>query len=211
MTITFVDVIDYIGTFAFAISGIRLASKKNFDLFGAFIVGLVTAVGGGTLRDLMLSQSPFWMTKGIYFSITAFSLIFFIFFHRSITKIASTLFLFDTIGLGLFTVVGLQKTIDAGFPFWVAAIMGMLTGAAGGVIRDMLINEIPLIFRRNIYALACWIGGLVYILALKLNLSVFVAQVACASTVIIIRILSVTLHWQLPILNTRAKCEQKTS
>lgn len=197
----FVNIIDYLGTFAFAISGIRLSSAKRFDLFGAFIVGMVTAVGGGTLRDLMLGQSPFWMTQWIYFAINGFALILFIFFHRFINRISNTIFLFDTIGLALFTVVGFQKTYDAGFPLWAANIMGMFTGAAGGVIRDILINEVPLIFRSDIYALACFVGGIVYTLSLIYDTPPVIAQVACAAAVIIIRLLAVHYHWQLPILH----------
>ena len=160
--INFVTVLDFIGTFAFAISGIRLASEKNFDLFGAFIVGMATACGGGTIRDVFLGNSPFWMTQWVYLAITAFALLVYICSHSFINRIAKTMFTFDTIGLALFTVVGFEKTINAGFPFWAANIMGMMTGAAGGVIRDILINEVPLIFRRDIYALACAVGGIIY-------------------------------------------------
>lgn len=198
---TFVDLIDYIGTFAFAISGIRLASAKAFDLFGAFMVGMATAVGGGTLRDVMLGQSPFWMTQWIYFVLTGVALLSFVCFHRFINRISNTIFLFDTIGLALFTVVGFQKTVDAGFPFYAAILMGMLTGAAGGVIRDILINEVPLIFRSDIYALACFVGGLIYTCDILLDLPHWTAQVACAASVIIIRLLAVHYHWQLPILH----------
>ena len=112
MSITFVDIIDYLGTFAFAISGVRLASAKSFDWFGAFIVGLATAVGGGTVRDVMLGRSPFWMTQWIYIAITGGALLFFVVLRTQINKIANTIFLFDTIGLGLFTVVGIQRTLD---------------------------------------------------------------------------------------------------
>jgi len=200
INITFVDIIDYIGTFAFAISGIRLASKKNFDLFGAFIVGMATAVGGGTLRDIMLGHSPFWMTQWVYLAIVAFSLLIFILFHKGIQKVSNTLFLFDTIGLALFTVVGYEKTFSAGFPFWAACIMGMFTGAAGGVIRDILINEVPLIFRRDIYALACLVGGLVLAAGMWLGFSDMISQLACAVSVILMRIFAVRYHWQLPTL-----------
>ncbi len=131
MEFSFIDIIDYLGTFAFAISGIRIATKNNFDLFGAFIVGLVTATGGGTLRDLMLGQSPFWMTRGSYFVITGLALLYVCFFYKSIAKISGTMFVFDTVGIGLFTVVGFQKTIDAGFSQWAAILMGMFTSAAG--------------------------------------------------------------------------------
>lgn len=200
MEITFVNLIDYIGTFAFAISGIRLASEKNFDLFGAFIVGMATACGGGTLRDVALGVNPFWMTHWEYFIVTAFALLVFIFMHGFIIKISRTMFTFDTIGLALFTVVGYQKTIDAGFPFWTANIMGMMTGACGGVVRDILINEVPLIFRRDIYALACVAGGALLTISMWIGLPNITAQIICAITVIIIRICAVHFHWQLPIL-----------
>lgn len=200
MEITFVNLIDYIGTFAFAISGIRLASEKNFDLFGAFIVGMATACGGGTLRDVALGVNPFWMTHWEYFIVTAFALVVYIFMHGFIIKISRTMFTFDTIGLALFTVVGYQKTIDAGFPFWTANIMGMMTGACGGVVRDILINEVPLIFRRDIYALACVAGGALLTISMWIGLPNITSQIICAITVIIIRICAVQLHWQLPIL-----------
>ena len=200
MELSFVTIIDFIGTFAFAISGIRLASEKNFDLFGAFIVGMATACGGGTIRDVFLGQSPFWMTQWVYLAITAVALVAYIFFHRFINRIARTMFTFDAVGLALFTVVGFQKTLDAGFSFWAANIMGMMTGAAGGVIRDILINEVPLIFLRDIYALACAVGGVIYTLALVNGVSDIIAQSACACSVIIIRICAVKYHWQLPIL-----------
>lgn len=198
--LTFVDVIDYAGTFAFAISGLRMASAKQFDLFGAFIVGMATAVGGGTLRDIMIGNSPFWMTQWIYIVIVLFAVMMFLFMHRIIERISNTIFLFDAIGLGLFTVVGFQKTLDAGFPFWAANIMGMCTGAAGGVVRDILINEVPLIFRRDIYAIACMVGGLFYTNALMLSCEPVVAQIGCAIVVIAIRLLAVKYHWQLPLL-----------
>ena len=199
--ITFVDAIDYLGTFAFAISGLRMASEKQFDLFGAFIVGAATAVGGGTLRDVMIGVSPFWMTQWIYLFIVFLALLAFLFLHKAISRISGTIFLFDTIGLGLFTIVGFQKTLEAGFPYWSCNIMGMCTGAAGGVIRDILINEVPLIFRRDIYALACLVGGLFYTIAMMFGASPIVAQVGCALAVILIRLFAVKYHWQLPLLH----------
>lgn len=198
--ISLVDIIDYVGTFAFAISGIRLASAKKFDLFGAFIVGLTTAVGGGTLRDVLLGLNPFWMSEWIYFVITGIALLLFVFLHRYINRIANTIFLFDTIGLGLFTVVGVQKSLEMGFPMWTSILMGMLTGAAGGVMRDILINEVPLIFRSEIYALACFVGGIFYAIAISAGLPVWVSQLGCALAVILIRFLAVYYHWQLPLL-----------
>ena len=154
--------IEILGTLAFAISGIRLASAKRFDWFGAYVVGFTTAIGGGTLRDLMLSLTPFWMLDSSYLVVTAFALGIVVVYGRYLIRLNNTFFIFDAIGLGLFTVVGVEKTLGAGFPLWVAVIMGTITGAAGGVLRDILINEEPLIFRKEIYALACVFGGLVY-------------------------------------------------
>ena len=108
MNITFVDIIEFIGTFAFAISGIRLASAKQFDLFGAYVVGLVTAIGGGTIRDLLLDVTPFWMTDTIYLIITALALLWVMVFSKYLVKMNNTIFLFDAIGLALFAVVGIQ-------------------------------------------------------------------------------------------------------
>ena len=160
----FLTIIDYLGTFAFAISGIRLASAKRFDWFGAYVVGFVTAVGGGTIRDLLLDVPPFWMQQPSYLIVTAAALGFVIIFGKYVIRLNNTFFIFDAIGLGLFTVVGMEKSIAHDYPIWVGIIMGTLTGAAGGVLRDALINEVPLIFRKEIYALACVFGGLCYYL-----------------------------------------------
>ena len=163
----FLTLIDYIGTFAFAISGIRLASAKRFDWFGAYVVGFVTAVGGGTIRDLLLDVTPFWMLQSSYLIVTALALGFVILFGRYVIRLNNTFFIFDAIGLGLFAVVGIEKSITYGYPMWVGLIMGTLTGAAGGVLRDTLINEVPLIFRKDLCPGLCvrWLG--------LLSLSVF--------------------------------------
>ncbi len=198
--ISFTTVIDYIGTFAFAISGIRLASAKKFDWFGAYVVGLVTAVGGGTLRDLLLDVTPFWMMQGSYLVVTAFALLFVIMFSKYVVHMNNTIFIFDAIGLGLFTVVGIEKSLDAGFPMWVAIIMGTLTGAAGGVLRDTLINEVPLIFRSDIYAIACIFGGVVYFLCMKAGMPGTLLQIVTALAVIALRVVAAKYHISLPTL-----------
>ena len=189
--IEFLNILDYIGTFAFAISGVRLAARKNFDLFGAFVVGFVTAVGGGTLRDLLLDVKPFWMLQPSYALITFLALIVVIIFKRWIVRLEYTFFIFDAIGLGLFTVVGVEKSLMAGNPMWVNVIMGCITGAAGGIFRDVLINEVPLIFRKDIYALACAGGGMVYWLLLLARIGSPLLQIFPAITVIVIRVLAV--------------------
>lgn len=193
-------VIEFLGTFAFAISGIRSASSKNFDWFGGYVVGLATAIGGGTIRDVMLGQVPFWMTNSIYLICTGAALLTFVMLKKLFTRLSKTWALFDTLGLALFTIAGIQKTLEAGFPFWVAIIMGCITGAAGGVMRDVFVNETPLIFRKEIYAIACIIGGLVYQLCYMLNLSVEVAVVSTFVTVVVVRLFAVKYRISLPVL-----------
>lgn len=198
--ITFVQVLDFIGTLAFAISGIRLASAKQFDLFGAYVVGVTTAIGGGTLRDLMLGLSPFWMTNPFYLVCSAIALLWVMIFRKMLVRQNNTWFLFDTIGLALFTVTGIEKTITVGFPFWTAIIMGTITGAGGGVFRDVFINEVPLIFRKEIYALACVIGGIAYFICYKIGLDGIASGLICGTVVMLMRILAVKYKLHLPIL-----------
>ena len=193
-------VIEFIGTMAFAISGIRLASAKQFDWFGAYIVGTATAAGGGTIRDIMLGIPPFWMTNPVYIICCGLSLLYVILFGKKIIRQQSTWFIFDTIGLALFNITGLEKTLNMGYPVWTAVIMGCVTGAAGGVIRDILINEVPLVFRKDIYAMACIAGGIVYIIGYSVGLQAEVNAILSAIIVISIRLLAVKYHWQLPIL-----------
>ena len=193
-------VIEFIGTFAFALSGIRLASAKHFDVFGAWIVGMATAIGGGTFRDLMLGVNPFWMTNSSYFICCGIAVFFVMAYGKHLIRQKNTLFIFDTIGLALFNVIGIEKTLNMGFPCWTAITMGTITGAAGGVIRDVFINEVPLIFRKEIYALACVAGGLIYILGVRLGMSVEVNALLSSFMVILIRVLAVKYHWVLPRL-----------
>lgn len=196
----FIDIIEILGTAAFAISGIRLAAAKRFDWFGAYVVGLVTAIGGGTLRDVLLDLPVFWMLSSVYLVVTFISLVAVIVFRQALVKGMRTLFIFDAIGLALFVVVGVQRTLAAGLPMWVAIVMGTITGSFGGIIRDILINEQPLFFRKDIYATACLAGGVVYWLLNLPSWSEIVPQTACAITVIGLRIAAVHYNWSLPIL-----------
>ena len=193
-------VIEFIGNMAFAISGIRLASAKQFDWFGAYIVGTAPGVGAGPIRDIMLGIPPFWMTNPVYIICCGLSLLYVILFGKKIIRQQSTWFIFDTIGLALFNITGLEKTLNMGYPVWTAVIMGCVTGAAGGVIRDILINEVPLVFRKDIYAMACIAGGIVYIIGYSVGLQAEVNAILSAILVISIRTLAVKYHWHLPIL-----------
>lgn len=193
-------VIEFIGTFAFALSGIRLASAKQFDVFGAWIVGMATAIGGGTLRDLMLGLQPFWMTNSSYFICCAVAVLWVMLFRKYMVRQNNAWFIFDTIGLALFNVIGIEKTLNLGLPAWTAITMGGVTGAGGGIIRDVLINEEPLIFRKEIYAMACVAGGLIYVAGGEMGMGPNANAFLSSLTVIIIRILAVRRHWHLPVV-----------
>lgn len=207
----FITAIEVIGTFAFAISGIRLAAYKNFDLFGAYTIGLVTAIGGGTLRDLLLDLPPFWMQDWMYLGVTGLSLAIVIVFRAWLVSMNKTLFIFDTVGLALFVVIGIQKTIETGYPMWVAMVMGMITGSFGGVMRDILINEMPLFFRKDIYATACVAGGMAYWLAIALGRGSVEAQMICALAIIALRMCALRWNWSLPVLRYDPKRKNKDS
>jgi uncharacterized membrane protein YeiH len=196
----FIAIFDYLGTFAFAISGIRLASAKQFDWFGAYVVGIVTAVGGGTVRDILLNTTPFWMEQPSYLIVSGLALLFVIVLRKYVIKLNNTFFIFDAIGLGLFVIVGIVKTLNFGFPMWVAIVMGTITGSFGGMIRDILINEEPLVFRKDIYALACVFGGIAYWICLKSAIPSALSQTIAAVSVFVIRILAVKYHISVPVL-----------
>lgn len=196
----FAQILDFIGSFAFAISGIRLASARKFDIFGAFVVGLTTAVGGGTLRDLLLGQTPFWMNNAVYIVCTALAVLWVAVFGKKLIRQNNTWFLFDTIGLAVFTVSGIEKTLTLGFPWWTAIAMGTMTGAAGGIFRDVFINVEPLIFRKEIYASACLVGGVVYMLCAYAGLDHIVSGISCGAVVVLIRMLAVRYNISLPHL-----------
>lgn len=196
----FLFTIELVGTVAFAISGIRLAAAKEFDWFGAYTIGLVTAIGGGTLRDLLLDAPVFWMQNPFYFLVTAFSLGVVIFFRKTLVAFNKTLFIFDAIGLAMFVVVGIQKSISYDYPMWVAVTMGMITGSFGGVTRDILINEEPLFFRKDIYATACVAGGIAYWICMEIGCHTIVQQIVCAITIIGLRICAIKFNWALPTL-----------
>jgi uncharacterized membrane protein YeiH len=200
--INFTILLEILGTFAFAVSGIKSASGRKIDWFGAYILGLVTAIGGGTVRDILLGLTPFWMLDFTYFLITGAALASGILFKEKLFKWGSALFLFDTIGLGLFTIVGITKSLDAGLPFWVCIVMGAITGSVGGVIRDVLLNEVPLIFQKDIYALACIAGGGIYFICNYFNLPTGATETIAALTVIGFRLIAVKFHLHLPHLKS---------
>lgn len=194
------QVIEFLGTFAFAISGIRHAAAKHFDWFGGYVCGIAVAIGGGTIRDVMLGTTPFWMTNPIYMICTAFALIFVIIFSRHMEGLRNTWFFFDTLGLALFTIAGIQKSLLFGHPYWVGIIMGCITGSAGGVIRDVLLNNEPVIFHKEIYAMAAILGGITYWILDILHLPIEITVISSFCVTCLIRFLAVRYHLSLPTL-----------
>ncbi len=192
--------IEILGTLAFAISGIRHAAARHYDWFGGFVCGTAVAIGGGTLRDVMLGTTPFWMTSPMYLLCTLVAQFIVIVFARSLKRLDNAWFAFDTLGLALFTIAGLQKTLDFGHPFWVAIIMGCITGAAGGIVRDVLLNKTPVIFQKEIYAMASILGGLIYWIMVSLHTGIAAAAATTFAFIVIIRFLAVKYHISLPVL-----------
>ena len=198
-------VIELLGTFAFAISGIRHAAAKHFDWFGGYVCGVAVAIGGGTIRDVMLGTTPFWMTTPIYLICTGVALLTVVLFGKWMEPLKNAWFVFDTFGLALFTIAGIQKSLALGQPYWVAIIMGCITGSAGGVIRDVLQNNEPVIFHKEIYAMACVVGGLVYWLMVVIGTSAEMSAGVSFLVTCVIRFLAVRYHISLPVLNEEKK------
>lgn len=189
--------VDFIGTFVFAISGATAAIEKKFDVFGVLILGLVTAIGGGTLRDLLIGSTPVaWLKNEIFVYLVVLAVPVAYLFETQIKQLRKSFFLFDTIGIGLFTILGLEKTLNIGLPPVTAVMMGVFSAVFGGIIRDVLSNEVPLIFRGEIYASACLAGALTY-LVIKGWGNEQLAMVISILVVIVIRILSIKFNWSL--------------
>lgn len=192
-------IIDILGTIAFAISGVLIAINKKMDLFGILIIAFVTAVGGGTLRDLLIGNTPvFWMEDMTYSYIIIASSIFAIIFRSKINYLRTSLFLFDTIGIGLYAVVGIEKGVNVGLHPIICVALGTMSACFGGVIRDILCNEIPVIFRKEVYATACILGGVTYFLLSEFPIQDNIVFVIAGAVVIIIRLLAVKFKIALP-------------
>ncbi|MCK0161997.1 trimeric intracellular cation channel family protein [Allomuricauda sp. F6463D] len=191
--------IDILGTVAFAISGVLVAMEKRLDLFGVFIIAFVTAIGGGTLRDLLIGNTPVGWMQDLTYVITIFiSVVFAIIFVNKLKYLRKSLFLFDTIGIGLYTMVGVEKGLEAELLPVMCVFLGTMTACFGGVTRDILCNEIPVIFRKEIYATACLMGGTSYFLFMKFPVKEGYAYVAAVLVVIVLRLIAVKFDVRLP-------------
>lgn len=194
------EFLDSIGTLVFAISGALTAIYKKLDLFGVYCIAFVTALGGGTIRDVMIGRTPVgWMQDMNYIYIITFGFLLSIIFNRTLDRLRISMFLFDSIGLGVFTLIGLQKGIEYGLNPLICIILGTLTATFGGVIRDILCNEIPVLFRKEIYATLCIAGGILFFGLKELQIHQEFISLSVALFIITFRLIAFKFNWSLPV------------
>lgn len=199
MPITFLLVIDILGTISFAVSGAFMAMDKKLDPFGVLVISFVTAIGGGTLRDILIGNLPVsWLQNSTTSIVILISAILTMLLGKYLKHLSTTLFLFDALGLGLFTVVGVKLGLAQGFSIGICIALGTITACFGGVVRDVLLNNIPLLFRKEIYALACIIGGGLFFILKFLNLNIELVNIISIATIFTIRLLAVRFKISLP-------------
>lgn len=192
-------IIEILGTISFAMSGSFAAMQKRLDPFGVLIIAFVTSVGGGTVRDLLLDVPVFWMVDLLTFVLILTTSVLSMIFKSIEKNFKVTLFIFDSFGLGLFTIIGIQKGLTLGFHPLICLTLGTITGCFGGIIRDILLNRIPLIFRKEIYATACIVGGGIFLLLSNFTiLSYTFVQIFTILLIVTIRTLAVKYHWRIP-------------
>ena len=195
---SWIYLVDLFGTLVFAISGVLTAYHKKFDLVGTLIIGFVTAVGGGTLRDMMIGRLPVgWLIDRNYLFMILSGYVLAYLCKHQLTKLKRTMLLFDAIGIGLFTILGIQISLLKELSIENSLLMGIISACFGGVIRDVLTNEVPLLFRKEIYASACFIGGGAYLILNKLEVLEDVNIAISILIVIVIRYCSIRYNWTL--------------
>ena len=202
------ELLDIIGTLVFAISGALTAIYKKLDLFGVYCISFVTALGGGTVRDVMIGRTPVgWMLDIDYVYIITLGFFLSVVFNRYLERLRISMFLFDTIGLGVFTLIGLEKGLEFGLSPVICVILGTITATFGGVIRDILCNEIPVLFRKEIYATLCIAGGILFFLLQELQVQGEVISLTVAIFIITFRLIAFKYNWSLPIGSVFARKE----
>ncbi len=198
------EVLDILGTGVFAVSGALVAMRRRLDPFGVFIIGFVTAVGGGTIRDVLLGNQPVtWMKNTEYVFVSLAAVVLAILFRNHLKYISRSLSLFDTIGIGIFTIVGTKMGIDNNLSAIISISLGTITATFGGVVRDILCSRVPIIFKREIYATACIFGSVVFILLYRLGVPTDFLYVFTILTVVVIRLVAVKYKLSLPPFNQR--------
>lgn len=196
---SFFEILDLLGTLAFAISGALAGRERKLDLFGMVILAFATAIGGGTIRDVMIGISPVtWLTNLNYFYVTFLGVILALVFYKRFNFLRYSLFLFDTIGIAVFTLIGIEKGMTVGLHPVFCVTLGTITACFGGVIRDILANQIPIIFKKEIYATACIFGGSIYYVLYYFQVNKEVMYITTAGIIIVIRLFAVRYKWSLP-------------
>ncbi|WP_276480882.1 trimeric intracellular cation channel family protein [Paraflavitalea pollutisoli] len=199
MEYNFLNIIDILGTIAFAASGAFSAMERKLDPFGVVILSFVTAIGGGTLRDILIGSTPVaWLRNDMTAIIILATAFITLFFGRYVKQFHKTLFLFDAMGLGVFTLIGLEKGLQLHLSPGICIALGTITACFGGVIRDVLLNNVPLIFQREIYASACIIGGTLYLLVQKTGMDDDVNAILAILVIVFVRIIAIRYKLMLP-------------
>ena len=200
MPTNFLYIIDILGTFAFAVAGAFSAMEKKLDPFGVLVLAFVTAIGGGTLRDILIGNLPVgWLRDETTPVVIFASAVLAMFFSRYLKQFTTTLFVFDALGLGLFTIIGLEIGLAKDFSIGICIAIGTITACFGGVTRDVLLNNVPLLFRKEIYAMACIAGGLLYFLLRWLQLDPDLSKIICIIAIFAIRVLAFRFRLSLPV------------
>lgn len=196
------EIIEILGTISFAISGTFAAMQKRLDPFGVLIIAFITSVGGGTIRDLLIGDTPVaWMRDIQVCLVIMVTSVGAMIFKTHVKRFKVTLFLFDSLGLGLFTVVGLQKGINVGMHPGICVALGTITGCFGGILRDTFLNTIPLVFRREIYATVCILGGVIYLLLLHFRVNTDISKFIVIAIIVAARVIVVQRKLSFPQLN----------
>jgi uncharacterized membrane protein YeiH len=198
-------VLDLLGVAIFAITGAITAGQKKMDIFGVIVVATVTAVGGGTTRDLVLGMRPFWVSDPLYIVVCLFAglgTFVYVYFAKPPLR---ALLIGDAFGLAIFTIIGCQKAIQADVSVIIIIVMGIMTGVTGGMIRDVLCGEIPLILRREIYATASLTGGVIFVILNRLGVKEWFVIILSVISVLTVRWVSVHWHLSLPVYKDSGK------
>ena len=195
----FLTIIDILGTFSFAVSGAFSAMEKRLDAFGVIILSFVTAIGGGTLRDLLIGDTPVgWLRNGTTTMVILVAAVGTMLFGTLLRRFNTTLFLFDALGLGLFTLIGVEKGLQLQLSPGICIALGTITGSFGGVTRDVLLNNVPLVFRKEIYASVSILGGLLYLLLLQVDMLSNLATILSIVFIVVVRVIVVKFKLALP-------------
>ena len=206
MKFDFLRLIDILGIASFAISGVYAAMQKRLDAFGILVIAFITALGGGTLRDMMLGDLPVpWLRDRETAVLIFISTVVAILFEKTILNLQKMLLLFDSLGLGFFTVLGINKGLVFGLDPVICITLGTITGCFGGILRDIALNNIPLIFQNEVYATACIFGALVYFILLRVINDQHLVDVISIVVICMIRLLAVRFKIKFPSIYAKPR------